>query len=104
MIVRWGLGELEALLAELGIERPFVLASERWNELELPGSGRWTEVPTDRIADVTAATADADGLLAVGGGSAIDLGKAVSAETGLRLVSASDPSRGAVVTGLPFSP
>jgi maleylacetate reductase len=87
VIVRWGLGELEGLLAELGIERPFVLASERWNELELPGSGRWTEVPTDRIAEVTAAAVDADGLLAVGGGSAIDLGKAVSAETGLPLVS-----------------
>ncbi|HSS81785.1 MAG TPA: iron-containing alcohol dehydrogenase [Gaiellaceae bacterium] len=87
MIVRWGLGELEGLLAELGIERPFLLASERWNELQLPASGRWTEVPTDRIPDVTAAAADADGLLAVGGGSAIDLGKAVSSETGLPLVS-----------------
>jgi len=87
VIVRWGLGELEGLLSELGIERPFVLASERWKELELPGSARWTEVPTDRIPEVTAAAANADGLLAVGGGSAIDLGKAVSAETGRALVS-----------------
>lgn len=87
MIVRWGFGELEGLLAELGIERPFVVASERWSELPLPGMGRWTEVPTDRIPEVAAAAADADGLLAVGGGSAIDLGKAVSAETGLPLVS-----------------
>ena len=87
MIVRWGFGELDGLLAELGIERPFILASERWSELPLPGTGRWTEVPTDRIADVTAAAKGADGLLAVGGGSAIDLAKAVSAETGLPLVS-----------------
>ena len=87
MIVRWGFGELEGLLAELGIERPFVVASERWSELPLPGMGRWAEVPTDRIPEVAAAAADADGLLAVGGGSAIDLGKAVSSETGLPLVS-----------------
>ena len=38
MIVRWGLDELEGLLAELGIDRPFVVASERWNDL-LPGRG-----------------------------------------------------------------
>jgi maleylacetate reductase len=87
VIVRWCVDELGGLLAELMIERPFVLASERWNELQLPGTGRWTEVPTDRITEVTAAAADADGLLAVGGGSAIDLGKAVSTESGLPLVS-----------------
>ena len=54
MIVRWGLDELKGLLAELGIERPFVVASERWGGL-LPGASRWSEVPTDRIADVAAA-------------------------------------------------
>ncbi len=86
MIVRWGLDELEGLLAELGIERRFVVASDRWSGL-LPGAGRWSEVPTDRIADVAMAAEGADGLLAIGGGSAIDLGKAVSAETGLPLVS-----------------
>ena len=99
MIVRWGLDELDGLLAELGIERPFVLASERWNDLPLRGAGRWTEVPTDRIADVTAAAADADGLLSVGGGSAIDLAKAVSAETGLPLVSVPTTYSGAEWTG-----
>ena len=86
MIVRWGLDELEGLLAELGIERPFVVASDRWSEL-LPAAARWSEVPTDRTAEVAAAAEGADGLLAVGGGSAIDLAKAVSAETGLPLVS-----------------
>jgi maleylacetate reductase len=87
VIVRWGLEELEPLLAELGIERPFLVASDRWAELPLPATGRWSQVPSDRIADVVAATRGADGLLAVGGGSAIDLAKAVSAEARLPLVS-----------------
>jgi maleylacetate reductase len=87
VIVRWGLDELDGLLAELGIQRPFVVSSDRWSELPLPGASRWSEVPTDRIPDVAAASSGADGLLAVGGGSAIDLAKAVSAETGLPLVS-----------------
>jgi maleylacetate reductase len=44
-------------------------------------------VPSDRISDVVHAAKGVDGVLAVGGGSAIDLGKAVSAATGLPLVS-----------------
>ena len=99
MIVRWGLDELGVLLADLGIERPFVVASERWSELPLPGVGRWSEVPTDRIAEVTAAADGADGLLVVGGGSAIDLAKAVSAETSLPLVSIPTTYSGAEWTG-----
>lgn len=87
MIVRWGLDELEPLLRELGIERPFVVASDRWADVPLQATGRWSEVPTDRIDDVVAMAAGADGLLAIGGGSAIDLAKAVSAATGLPLVS-----------------
>jgi maleylacetate reductase len=87
VIVRWGLDELDGLLAELRIKRAFLVASDRWSELPLPAAGRWSEVPTDRIADVVAAAEGVDGLLAVGGGSAIDLAKAVSAETGLALVS-----------------
>ena len=87
MIVRWGLDQLEPLLAELGAERPFLIASDRWAELSLPMAGRWGEVPTDRIDGVVAAAGDSDALLAVGGGSAIDLAKAVSAQTGLPLVS-----------------
>lgn len=99
MIVRWGLGELEGLLAEVGIERPLVVAGERWAGLALPGTVRWTEVPTDRISDVTASAEGADGLLAVGGGSAIDLAKAVSAETGLPLVSVPTTYSGSEWTG-----
>jgi maleylacetate reductase len=85
--VRWGLDALEPLLAELGIERPFLIAGERWSDLPLPAIGRWGEVPSDRIADAVEAALGADGLLAAGGGSAIDLAKAISAETGLPLVS-----------------
>ena len=87
MIVRWGLAELPGMLGELEIERPFLIASERWSELDLPAAGRWTEVPSDRVDEIVAGAGTADGLLAVGGGSAIDLTKAVSAATGLPVVS-----------------
>jgi maleylacetate reductase len=87
VIVRWGLAELPGVLRELGIQRPFLIASERWSELDLPAVGRWSEVPSDRIDEVTAAAGDADGLLVVGGGSAIDLAKAASAAAALPVVS-----------------
>ncbi len=44
-------------------------------------------MPSHRIEDAAARAAGADGVIAVGGGSAIDLGKAVSAAAGLPLVS-----------------
>ena len=89
MRVRWGLRELPALLHELRIDRPFLVASERWSALELPAAGRWSEVPSDRIDELAGASthAGADGLLVVGGGSAIDLAKAASAASGLPVVS-----------------
>jgi maleylacetate reductase len=87
VIVRWGLRELPQLLGELGVERPFLIASERWSKLDLPGVGGWSEVPSDRIDEIAEATGDADSLLAVGGGSAIDLAKAVSVATRLPVVS-----------------
>ncbi len=99
MIVRWGLDELDPLLAELGIGRPFLIASDRWADLPIRATGRWNEVPTDRIAEVAAAAEGADGLLAIGGGSAIDLAKAVSAETTLRLVSVPTTYSGSEWTG-----
>lgn len=89
MIVRWGLDALGSVLEEVGSSRPLVVASERWSEFELPfePAGRWTEVPSDRIDEAAAAAKGADAVLAIGGGSAIDLGKAISAATGLPLVS-----------------
>jgi maleylacetate reductase len=86
VIVSWGLDTLEQVLGEVGSAQPFVVASERWSNLELPAR-RWTEVPSHRIDDAAEEARNADGVLAVGGGSAIDLGKAVSAATGLPLVS-----------------
>ena len=87
MIVRWGLKSLPGVLAELGVSRPLLVASERWTDLGLgvPTTGRWTEVPSERIADMAAHVGD--GVIAVGGGSAIDLGKAASAEAGVPVVS-----------------
>jgi alcohol dehydrogenase class IV len=83
VIVRWGLDALPAVLAELGIERPLLVASERWSSLDLPAEAAWHEIPSHRIE----APDDVDGLLAVGGGSAIDTAKAPSASRGLPVVS-----------------
>jgi maleylacetate reductase len=89
MLVRWSLAALPGLLEELSIERPFVVASERWATAELPVevAGAWREVPSDRVADAVGDAHGSDALLAVGGGSAIDLAKAISAETKLPVVS-----------------
>jgi maleylacetate reductase len=83
VIVRWSYAELPAALAEAGIERPFVIASERWGHLELPPhAGLWAEVPSTRAT----VPPEADGVLAIGGGSAIDTGKHASAQSGLPVV------------------
>ena len=87
MIVRWGRKELPGLLRDVSVESPFLIASARWHALDLPAGGRWSEVPSDRIDEIAAAAGAADGLLAVGGGSAIDLAKAVSVESDLPVVS-----------------
>jgi maleylacetate reductase len=82
VIVRWSLAELPAVLAEAGIERPFVIASPRWKKLDLPHVEWWGEVPSHRLQ----VPGVADGILAVGGGSAIDTGKYASAESGKPVV------------------
>jgi alcohol dehydrogenase class IV len=87
VIVRWGLGELPAVLEELGGSRPLLIASGRWAAEPLPieAGARWDEVPSARVAEAAAGAGNA--VVALGGGSAIDLGKAVSAEAGVPLVS-----------------
>jgi alcohol dehydrogenase class IV len=83
VIVRWGLDQLGPLLAEVGIEHTLLVASERWDRLELPAAARWKEIPSDRIE----VPEGVDGILAVGGGSAIDTAKAASAASGLPVAS-----------------
>jgi maleylacetate reductase len=89
VIVRWGLDSLPEACAEAGISAPLLVAGPRWDSLELPvePTAVWQEVPSDRIDEAVAAAGSADGVLVVGGGSAIDLGKAITAETGIPLVS-----------------
>jgi maleylacetate reductase len=83
VIVRWGLGELTGVLRETGIGRPLLVASRRWDRLDLPAEARWDEIPSHRIE----VPEGVDGILAVGGGSAIDTAKAASAASGLLVVS-----------------
>jgi maleylacetate reductase len=89
VIVRWGLAALPEVLRELGVQRPFVVASDRWRALDLASepAARWTEVPSERVDEAASAAASADVVVALGGGSAIDLGKAIGVEADLPLVS-----------------
>jgi maleylacetate reductase len=91
LIVRWGLDALPAVLEEVRAERPLLVTSERWRDLEVPATAAFygvrTHTPADSVADAMTAADGADGLLALGGGSAIDTAKAVSAQTGLPVVS-----------------
>jgi maleylacetate reductase len=87
VIVRWGLAQLPGVLGELRIQQPLLVASERWagTNLGVRETARWAEVPSDRVA--AAAEQAGDGVIALGGGSAIDLGKAISAEASVPVVS-----------------
>jgi maleylacetate reductase len=91
VILRWGLESLPEACSEAGVSSPSLVSSRRWDSLRLPVEvvSRWVEVPSDRIGDAVSTAADtaADGVIVVGGGSAIDLGKAISARTRLPLVS-----------------
>jgi maleylacetate reductase len=91
MIVRWGLETLPGVLEELSITRPLLISTDRWRELKLPvARAFYGAQPHAEIAGVREALAAAEGmngLVALGGGSAIDTAKAVSSETGLQIVS-----------------
>jgi maleylacetate reductase len=91
VIVRWGLDSVPAVLEELGVERPLLITTERWRHLELPAAAAFygveAHVPARCVEAATEAASDADGLLALGGGSAIDTAKAVSATSGQPVVS-----------------
>jgi maleylacetate reductase len=89
VIVRWGLETLPEVLVEVGVRSPLLVAGPRWDSLELPVEphARWPEVPSHRIDDAAALARGGDGVVALGGGSAIDLGKALSAAADLPLVS-----------------
>jgi maleylacetate reductase len=87
VIVRWGLAQLPSVLGELRIQEPLLVASERWagTNLGVRTAARWTEVPSDQVA--AAVERAGDGVIAVGGGSAIDFGKAISAEASVPVIS-----------------
>ena len=91
MIVRWGIDQLGGVLGELGIGRPLLVTSERFGDLDLPVAARFAGVrrhaPLETVSAATEAARGADGLVGLGGGSAIDTAKAVSSATGLRLVA-----------------
>jgi maleylacetate reductase len=92
MIVRWGLEALPDVLDELSVRDPLLIASERWRSLELPVAVRGfygvrPHAEVTGVREAVAACDGADGLIALGGGSAIDTTKAVSSDTGLPMVS-----------------
>jgi maleylacetate reductase len=68
-----------------------LVTSERWRELQLPVTqafyGVKPHTPVDVVEEASGAAQGVDGILGVGGGSAIDTAKAVSARTELPVVS-----------------
>jgi maleylacetate reductase len=67
------------------------VTSERWRKLELPVAASFYGVqphtPAASVAAAAAAARNVDGLVPLGGGSAIDTAKAVSAQTDLPVIS-----------------
>jgi len=59
VIVRWGLDGLSQLLRELAIERPLLITSNRFAELEVPVAGRFSGVRRHAPVDAVAAATEA---------------------------------------------
>jgi maleylacetate reductase len=91
VIVRWGLQALPDVLEELAIARPLLISTQRWEALQLPVERRFHGVLAHAelrgVRAATDAVGDADGLVALGGGSALDTAKAVSSRTRIPIVS-----------------
>jgi maleylacetate reductase len=91
LIVRWGLEALPGVLEELSVRDPLLISTERWRDVELPVAQRFygarPHAEIGGVRDAIEASAGADGIVALGGGSAIDTAKAVSSDSGLAIVS-----------------
>ena len=91
MIVKWGLEALPDVLRELSVKNPLIVTTARWRDLPLPVSRRFCgarpHADVTGVREATEALDGADGLVALGGGSAIDTAKAVSTATSLPIVS-----------------
>jgi maleylacetate reductase len=86
VIVRFGLDALRSVCDDAGVDwpPPLLVASPR-RPAPVEAVRRWNEVPSGRVEE--AAAQAGGGVVALGGGSAIDLGKAISAVAGVPLVS-----------------
>jgi maleylacetate reductase len=86
VIVRFGLDALRSVCDDAGVDwpPPLLVASPR-RPAPVEAVRRWSEVPSGRVEE--AAAQAGGGVVALGGGSAIDLGKAISAVAGVPLVS-----------------
>jgi maleylacetate reductase len=91
VIIRWGIAELACVLDELPVSRPLLVSSERWRQVQLPVHDRFHGVGAHAemsgVKGAPEAAGGADGLVAPGGGSAIDTAKAGLEHTGLPVVS-----------------
>jgi len=113
--VRFGVGALERLAEEVdavGLTRVMVICGPSHQELGrrvadllgdrvvavLPEARMHVPVEVARHAGEVAASADADGCVAVGGGSAIGLGKAVALERSLPVVAVPTTYSGSEMT------